>query len=191
MSKKFLCLAPLVILLLAASSAIIYFYFRPSPNLGYFYLSVSGGTATVSLNQQNLGYAPITDFTTPGGWYTLDLTTDNYTYSTPLRISPQTATVVDWRLSTTLEHSSGIIYELIPITPATNAQLEINTIPSQALLTIDQDSTSHFAPTKITDLPGGEHHLTVNLPGHDTISTSFIVSNGYLLKLTVKLATDH
>jgi hypothetical protein len=192
MSKKFLCLSIIALFLLTFTGTTCYHYFNKSTNLGHLYLTVSGGTATILLDQQTIGPAPIKDFTANGGWYTLDIVTDNYTYSTPIRLHPQTATIVDWRLSDTLENSSGIIYELISLNSTTApAQLEVTTIPSQTLFTINQDPTSHFAPTKITDLPAGNHQLTANLPGHNTFTAPFVLTDGYLLKITINLATDH
>ncbi len=156
---------------------------------GHFYVGVAGGSATVSLGQHDLGATPIKNATLPPGWYEFSLHTDYYTYNLPLRLTQGTATIVDWQVATTLEHSHGIIYELLPA-PTKNALLTVTTTPEKAQIDIDSTDETLFSPIVTKSLTPGLHTLQLSLPGHESQTIPFTATPGYELKISVKLAQD-
>lgn len=165
-------------------------HFYSKKHQAHFYVGVSGGNANVQMNNLNLGIAPIKNATMAPDWYEFTLHTDYYDYSLPLRLTPQTATVVDWQVATTLESSSGIFYELLP-TGQSDALLTLTTIPDKAQVYLDDDTlTESFTPLVTKKLSPGQHTLTLSLPGFQTQTLPCKLNPGYELKLTVKLAQD-
>jgi hypothetical protein len=156
-------------------------------NEARFYLGCEGGNAQIFLGEKNLGPAPIKNYLLPSGWYELTIVTDYYRYSTPIQLSPQTATIVDWKISHTIDKSSGVIYELLP-QKYRHPSLKITSVPDRAVINFAGDDTSVFSPFQTDTLPPGNHSLTISLPGYHEQQLPFTLTNGYLLQLTVKLA---
>lgn len=181
---------PFLIAVFFLSCAAIIFYqaLNHRRHLGHLYLNVQGSNATVTLNGIDLGAAPITDYQALAGFYDLSITTDHYTYTTTIRLTPQTATIVDWQSSSTLENSSGLIYELIPLASSNDNQLLIQTLPDRALLALNTARQNEFTPFQSNQLNPGNYHALLSLPGYDNLNFSFTISNGYQLKITAKLA---
>ena len=195
MSKKQLIISSILsaVFTLGLLSVLFYFTLQENRQLAHFYFTNTGGHATITLGSYRLGAAPIRDYTLPTGWYDLTIATDYYTYTLPLRLSSQTATVVDWQVSHSLDTSSGVIYELIPTGDDTHP-LSIVTTPDRAAITIDHQSTSSttpvYSPVELDTLSAGEHTINLNLPGHLALQVPVILTPGYKLKLTVKLAAN-
>lgn len=158
--------------------------------LAHLYVSVSGSQAEIYLDEQKLGIAPIKDWTTQAGFHQLKIITDNYTYSTPLRLSPRTATIVDWQTASTIEQSSGLIYELIPLANPQEQKnkLTLQTIPDRALLALSHSKQTEFTPYQTDQLLIGNYQAELSLPGYQNLSFPFTLTNGYQLKVTAKLA---
>ncbi|MBQ6450200.1 PEGA domain-containing protein [bacterium] len=187
MAKNWLA-AFITVCTIVFSSIFFVLYFNHQLSTAHFYVGVSGGNANVSMSQYNLGATPIKDINLPPGWYQFNLDTDYYHYDLPIRLSPKTATIIDWQTSTSLEKSSGVIYELTPLTTR-DSLLTVVTIPDKTQLIIDESSRSaSFAPLVEENLSDGHHQLQVTLPGYQTLTVPMKLTPGYELKLTVKLA---
>jgi len=188
MSKNWL-LALLTTAVLIGSGLFFAVHLYRLRHQAHFFVGVSGGNASVSLGSFDLGTAPIKDVTLPPGWYEFKLTTDYYTYQLPVRLTQATATVIDWQVATDLEHSHGIIYELLPA-PTTNALLTVATTPDKAQVIIDEQDQTFFSPIITQAFTPGAHTLQLTIPGYETQTIPFSLTPGYELKLTVKLAQD-
>lgn len=158
--------------------------------LAHLYVNVSGSQAEIFLDEQKLGLAPIKDWSANTGFYQLKIVTDNYTYNTSIRLSPRTATIVDWQTAGTVEQSSGIVYELIPAPEeqSQTTQLTIQTIPDRALLALSHSRQTEFTPYQTDKLLLGNYQAELSLPGYNNLSFPFSLTNGYQLKITAKLA---
>ena len=174
----------------AISGFFVWEYFRQEDNLGHFYLNVTGGNAHVWLDSYDLGETPIKDWTLPTGYYQLTLQTDYYTYQQEISLSSGTATIIDWTLAESLAQSSGIIYEQTPLDYQT-ARLIINSVPSKALVNIDnQDKAPSQTPYQTSTLAPGEHWFTLQLPSYQDLVVPVTLTTGFELKVTGILAQD-
>lgn len=175
--------------------ALVFFQnFNYQRHLGHLYLNVANSNATVYLDSQELGTPPLIDYQTPAGFYQLKIVTPYYTYTTPLRLSPQTATIVDWQAGSSVEKSSGLIYELIPLDLAAakgENQVLIQTLPDRALLIFANSTEKNFTPYQSDQLINFQSETaTLSLPGYINLNFNFTPVAGYQLKITAKLAKD-
>ena len=186
MNKKTIFLLT-IIFLLTLTSVFFWYFLQEKKTQARFYLNFEGGEADIYLGNKKLSSPPIKDYLTPGGWYELKIVTPNYTYTTPLRLSPQTATIVDWKTGVNINNSSGVIYELFPIeSPA--SELEIITLPDRAIIQLSNLTEKFFSPSFFDNLQPGEYNLNLNLPGYDSIELPLTLHQSHRLKLTIKLA---
>ena len=163
-------------------------YLYETRHQGHFYFSSSGGNTSVQLGSAVLGNSPIINHLASPGTYQLHLTTDNYTTTLPVRLSSQTATVVDWQVGPTLETSSGITYELTPVN-TNNSPLEIDTQPRGAIIDLDYTaSNNRFSPWHSDQLAPGGHTVTISMPGYASLNIPITLEKDYQLTLHVKLA---
>ncbi len=178
----------LIIFLLACGSVLFWQFLQEKKSLAHFYLHCQGANATIYLDNQKIGMAPIKDHPLQAGFHQLELVTDHYTFTTPLSFAPNTATVVDWQANTTINTSSGLIYELTPDPTTPNGSLQVISLPDHALFVIDDSPTPLIAPYQTSDLTSGSHQLTFSLPGFHDLVVPLTLTPNFKLKLTVKLA---
>lgn len=157
-------------------------------SLAHLYVNVEGSTTEIYLNEQKIGQAPIKDYQIISGFYQLKIVTDNYSYQTTLRLSPQTATIIDWQATTQVENSSGVIYELLKLDNQQQTQLLINTIPDRSVLTFSHSRQTEFSPYQTDQIAAGNYQVALSLPGYDNLNFPFTITPGYQLKITAKLA---
>ena len=191
MSKKQLLVASVGLLLIGFLTGLFgVLTIEKQRTQGHFYFGSLGGNAHVYLGAYDIGTSPIENYTLPPGWYEMKIETDFYTTTMPVRLTAGTATVVDWQVTDTLAKSSGLIYELLPLA-GPETQLEIASIPDQTLVVIDEDQTSNnFTPWHTANLAPGKHTVTLTLPGYQSLSKPFTLTQSYRLKLTARLAQD-
>ncbi len=177
-------------LILTLGGVFFFHYIYNLRLLGHLYVNVSDTNATILLNDQEIGQTPLIDHQAPAGYYQLTIQTNAYSYTTTIRLSPQTATIIDWQAGQTAPESSGVIYELLPL-PADSSdqtQVIVNTIPDRALLTFSHHNSENFSPAQIPNLPPQEQNLTVSLPGYLPLTLEFTPQANYQLHLQVKLS---
>lgn len=165
-------------------------FFDYHAHLSHLYLMVANANAQVYLNDQELGSVPIIDYQTLAGFYQLKIVTTSYTYTTSIRLSPKTVTVVDWQAGMTIEESSGLFYELIPLEKNGENQVLVQTLPDRALLIFANSSVNNFTPYQNNQLALTAQTATLSLPGYHDLPFNFTPVAGYQLKITAKLAKD-
>lgn len=146
--------------------------------------------ASLFLDDQYLDKAPYINRTIRPGNYTLNITPDNNELlpkDLSITLNPGTLTVVYWKPADTQEKSSGLIYELEPISDRQRGELQIISEPHEAIIYLG-DRTQEFAPHIFKDLEPGDHTAQISLPGYENHEQKFSISAGYKLKITVKLA---
>ncbi len=186
--KKFVWLFPLFLLVFFFGGIVFWQKLYNTRSQAHLYVNLEGTTGTIFLDNQEIGTAPIKDFKIAHGFYELKIVTDHYQYTTTLRLSPQTATIIDWQAASTVENSSGLIYELLKLPKnESGPQLLINTIPDRATLKISGHEQLFFAPYQEI-LPAGDYQATLSLPGYQDLQLPFTLTEKYQLKITAKLA---
>jgi hypothetical protein len=181
-------LAILVIILIAAG---IYF-------VNPFEKQAQGGLQVVTyetdaslfLNDQYLDKSPFIDRKINAGRYTLNIAPDNkelVPHTLPITVNPGTLTVVYWKPGPTAQTSSGLVYELEPITDKKYGELQVVTEPNEAIINLG-NRNQEFAPHIFKELEPGDHTIEISLPGYERNEQRFNVSAGYRLKITAKLA---
>ncbi len=181
-------LAVLVVILVAAA---IYF-------INPFQKQAQGGLqvviyetdASLFLNDQYLDKSPYINRNINSGKYNLSIIPDNKELTQkdlPLTLNPGTLTVVYWRPGSTLEKSSGLIYELEPITDRKYGELQIITNPDETIIHLD-NRAQEFAPHVFREIEPGDHTIQISLPGYEHHEQKFNISAGYRLKITAHLA---
>lgn len=175
------------IFIISILSVFFWYYLQEKKTQAHFYLNLENGQAEIYLNNKKLSSPPIKDYQLPGGWYELKIVTPHYSYISPLRLTPQTATIVDWKAGIDIKHSSGIIYELNPITSKLS-ELEVITLPDRGIFQLSASTDKYFAPHTIKNLMAKEYTLHLDLPGYDQLTIPLTLHPAHRLKLTIKLA---
>jgi hypothetical protein len=146
--------------------------------------------ASLFLDDQYLDKAPYINRTIRPGNYQLNIVPDNselLSKNLSITLNPGTLTVVYWKPANTQEKSSGLTYELEPISNRHSGELQIISEPHEAIIYLG-DRTQEFAPHIFRDLEPGDHTAQIMLPGYEDHEQKFSISAGYRLKITVKLA---
>lgn len=190
MTRRFLLILVMVFVLTIAG-VVIWQKVQDLQAMGELIVNVAGGNANIYLNNQPLGAAPIKSYRVTAGFYQVSITTDNYTFTTPIRVSPHTATVIDWQLQPTVETSSGLIYELIALADRKQgAQLSIKSIPDRAIVTVSGQENRYFAPFVLENLDTIAPQIKFELAGYKALTAAPTLTDGYQLVITAKLAQE-
>jgi hypothetical protein len=152
-------------------------------------VTTEGIASSLFLDGQYLDKTPFIDKKIKPGTYALRIQPDNtqyVPYELSVRLNKGMVTVVTWRPAESLEHSGGVVYEMEKLKDAGQTQLEFQTIPSGAILTVDQ-GTKQFSPLLLTDVSDGAHEFEVSLPSYETQQHSVHVARGHKVAVTVVL----
>ncbi len=146
-------------------------------------------SATVFLNGQYAEKTPYIDRDLPAGEYSVRIQPDDPTYiphETTVTLREGLLTVLMWNPGTRPETSSGVTYELEPISNKKGAEVSLVSIPNRAIVSID-DGERSFTPL-VRAIEPGEHTLRVNLPSYETHEHTFRAVAGHRLNVDLKLA---
>jgi len=146
-------------------------------------------SASLFLDDQYLDKTPYINKKIKPGNYTLRIQPDDSSlvpYDIPITLHKGTITVVEWQPNISLETSGGTIYEM---TEASNTKLEFQTIPNNAILTIDGGS-KQFSPLTLENIEEGNHSFEVSLPSYVTQQKAVNIIKNHRITLTVILAKE-
>lgn len=107
-------------------------------------------------------------------------------YELPITLTKGMVTVVMWKPGQTVETSGGIVYELAKLPNRNDVQLQFQTVPDGAILTID-NGAKQFSPLLLTDLAEGSHEFEVSLPSYQTQQHSVNLIKGHKVTVTIIL----
>ncbi len=144
--------------------------------------------ATVFLNGQYVEKAPYVDKDLPAGDYSVRIQPDDPEYiphETTVSLREGLLTVVMWKPGTRPETSSGVTYEMEPISNKKRAEISIVSIPNRAIASLDGGERS-FTPV-VQEVTPGEHELRINLPSYETQSHTLNAEAGYRINVDIKL----
>ncbi len=145
--------------------------------------------ASLFIDDQYLDKTPYVNKKIKPGNYTLRIVPDDSSlvpYDIPIVLHKGTITVIEWQPNISLETSGGTIYEM---TKANETKLEFQTIPNNAILTID-GGVKQFSPLVINDIAEGNHAFEVSLPSYVTQQKAVNVIKNYHITLTAILAKE-
>jgi len=172
MGKKLAYFLAIVVIILVASA--IYFVnpFQKQAQAG-LQIVVYEADASLFLDDQYLDKAPYINRTIRPGNYQLNIVPDNselLSKNLSITLNPGTLTVVYWKPANTQEKSSGLTYELEPISNRHSGELQIISEPHEAIIYLG-DRTQEFAPHIFRDLEPGDHTAQIMLPGYADTDT--------------------
>lgn len=152
------------------------------------YLSES---ASVFLDDNYLGKAPLTENKLQSGEYILKIVPDEANKSSlnlPIYLEKGTLTIVVYNPGETPRNSSSTVFELRKRTDK-NSSVSFETYPENAFISFDNREVT-FSPLTIEEVVPGDHHFSVNLPSYEAQDHSFLVLEGYETKITINLAKN-
>jgi len=150
-----------------------------------------GGSASVFLNDNYLGKAPLLEEKVKSGEYILKINPDENNLSSlnlPIYLEKGTLTIVVYNPGDNPRNSSSTIFELRKRSDKTSA-VSFETYPENALISFDQQEVN-FSPLTIEPVSPGEHHFLISLPSYEAQDHSFLVLEGYETKITINLAKN-
>lgn len=149
------------------------------------------GNASVFLDDNYLGQAPLLEEKLQSGEHVLKLDPDEESLSNfnlPIFLEKGTLTIIVYNPGETPKNSSSTIFELRKRTDKKSA-VSFETYPENAFISFDDQEVT-FSPLLIEDVTPGEHHFTINLPSYEAQDHSFLVLAGYETKITINLAKN-
>lgn len=152
------------------------------------YLSES---ASVFLDDNYLGKAPLTENKLQSGEYILKIVPDEANKSSlnlPIYLEKGTLTIVVYNPGETPRNSSSTVFELRKRTDKSSS-VSFETYPENAFISFDDQEVT-FSPLTIEEVVPGDHHFSVNLPSYEAQDHSFLVLEGYETKITINLAKN-
>jgi len=180
-------LAIIVTLLVAAAVYLINPFEKKVP--GALQVVVEGTSASLFLDDQYLDKSPYIDRKINPGKYTLNIipdASDKKAMQLPISINSGTLTVVFWKPETSIEQSSGVIYELYQIEDKNKGELEVKTVPASAIINFS-NQTQQFAPYIFKDIEPGQHNLQIQLPAYQLPEQKITIQAGYRLSIYAQL----
>jgi hypothetical protein len=149
------------------------------------------GSASVFIDDNYLGKAPLLEEKLQSGEYILKIIPDENNLSSlnlPIYLEKGTLTIIVYNPGENPRSSSSTIFELRKRTDKTSA-VSFETYPENALISFDNQEVN-FSPLTIEPVSPGEHHFLVNLPSYEAQDHSFLVLDGYETKITINLAKN-
>ncbi len=149
------------------------------------------GSASVFLNDNYLGKAPLLEEKVKSGEYILKINPDDNNLSSlnlPIYLEKGTLTIIVYNPGDNPRNSSSTIFELRKRADQTSA-VSFETYPENALVSFDHQEVN-FSPLTIESVAPGEHHFLVSLPSYEAQDHSFSVLEGYETKITINLAKN-
>lgn len=148
--------------------------------------------ASLFLNDVHLDQSPYINRKIQPGRYVLRIVPDNsdlMTVELPITLTANTLTAVFWKPASTLEESSGVVYELEQTSNRKQTELQIISEPNEAIIHFG-NRDQEFAPHLFTDLETGTHSIKLSLPSYETQEQKFNLTTGYRLKITAHLGRE-
>jgi hypothetical protein len=149
------------------------------------------GHASVFLNDNYLGKAPLTEEKLQSGEYILKIIPDNEKLSNlnlPIYLEKSTLTIIVYNPGENPKNSSSTVFELRK-NDDKSSSVNIETYPENAFVSFDNEEVT-FSPLTIKNITPGEHHFLINLPSYEVQDHSFQVLEGYETKITISLAKN-
>lgn len=159
-------------------------------------------TVAVYLNGTYINHTPLVEKSLQPGTYVLRLVpTDpsQVTYEESINLNPGTVTWMIWNPGPTAETSGGTLLEVEPLNPKKHwwefykseekmGSLIFQSIPDNAIVSIDSEREVRFAPSEYTDYGQKPISFTITLPSYETQAHTIEMKPGFQVKVISKLA---
>lgn len=194
--KKKLTLLAVMILLFAVFIGIKFFILDKQSTDGILKV-LSSPTTSVFLNNNAIGKTPYEDKVIAGE-YMLKLipegtATDTASWQGKIQITRNTLSFVDRELGTSELTSAGVIFTVSKMTSKSSGseqgEVSVESEPDGAIVTLDNDEKG-IAPLIMSDIPKGDHELSVSSPGFFRRTQKVNVEASYRINAQFKLAQD-
>ena len=150
----------------------------------------SNPTATVYLNDNDVGQTPFFDDKLKPGEYTVKIEVPdqpNKTWTTNVTLSPQIVTIINRQFGDNQEESSNYLLQLEPLASKDSTEISIITIPDNVIVKIDGQPQG-FSPVSLTNTNEGDHNIALSAPGYQEQIISAQVKSGFKLIVSAHLA---
>jgi hypothetical protein len=177
-------------LLIAAFVLVVFDPFAKGSRAG-LQIEYQAGNASIFLNDNYLGKAPLIEEKLQKGDYILKIEPDDKSlssFTTPIYLEKGTLSIVVYNPGPSTKESSSTIFELRKRTDK-ESSVSFESYPENALISFDQQAMT-FSPLVINPVKPGEHHFSASLPSYEAQDHSFLVLPGYETKITVNLAKN-
>jgi len=194
--KGKLSLLLILVLLFISFVAVRFFIFDKQNEYGRMKI-ISSPTASIFLNSTFIGKTPFEDKYKLGE-YLLKLipettATDTASWNGKIDIYKNSLTYVNRELGSSDIATAGEIFTTTKMTkPPQNAQsgeIYVETEPQGAIVTLDSDEKG-VAPALMENVSGGDHELSVFMPGFFRRTQKVNIDPGYRVNAAFKLAID-
>lgn len=158
---------------------------------------VSSPNASLFVNNVNIGKTPYEDKIKVGE-YILKLipegeATQAASWQGKIKIYKNTKTYVNRELGSSDYSSAGEVFSIYPIKDKNykknTGAIEVNTEPQGAIVYLDNEEKG-VSPLIMTDVPIGDHEISVYLPGFFRRTQKINIDEGYQIEANFKLAVD-
>lgn len=186
-----------VMLALFAGFIGVKFFFLDKQSTDGVLKVLSSPTTSIFINNNAIGKTPYEDKLKEGE-YLLKLipegtATETASWQGKILISRNALTFVDRELGTSDLSSAGVIFNVTKMTtkPQSGDQGEISveSDPDGAIVSLDNDEKG-IAPLVLSNIPKGDHELSVSTPGFFRRSQKVNVEAGFRINAQFKLAQD-
>ncbi len=146
--------------------------------------------ASLFLDDEYLDESPFISRDLQPGEYELRIVPEDEqlaVYEAQIYLNRGSITVVVWKPGETYESSSGVIYELEPLSDKNQTEVSFVTTPDNSIIHFD-DEEQLFSPTILKDVEPGRHEFQVNLPSYEAQENTVHAVAGHRLNINVKLA---
>ncbi len=194
--KKKLVLLSILILLFVGFIIVRYFIFSQQSDFGKLKV-LSSPTSSVFLNNLAVGKTPFEDKVKENE-YLLKLipegtATDTASWQGKIKIYKNSLTYIDRELGSSDLTSAGVIFTTTKMMGkpkrADDGEIEVETEPAGAIVYLDNDEKG-IAPLILSDVPKGDHELSVYVPGFFRRTQKINIDPGYRVFGKFKLAID-
>lgn len=155
-------------------------------------ITTEGVVASVFLNGEFVNKTPYVDKSLKAGSYSVRVEPEDASlapYETSITLYPGTLAVLNWKFDSTVETSSGVLYEMEPLADKKRSMLSIMSIPDSTIVKVD-DISQGFTPLIQDNVTVGSHKITVSLPSYTEQQRTVNIVEGYKMKVLVKLAKE-
>ncbi len=147
-------------------------------------------TVSVFLDNKHIGRTPLRE-KIAAGEYTIRLVSESATgdvapWQSKITVGPNLLTYIN-AILTESELSSAVDVLWLEKSVAGKPELSVVTNPDGASVIVD-DTTKGITPITVSDLPSGDHTLTVTSPGFLTRTMKIKLTTGFKLIASMKLA---
>lgn len=165
--------------------------FSKQPSAGLLVLT-DDQLARVYVNNQLAGDTPVEQSKLQPGTHRVRLEPHDQhlqTHEVIVKLYPNTQSVINWQLGTTVDEHAGVVLELEPAQHVDTPHLIVQSNPDISIVQIDGKSAG-LTPVIENGLADGEHELQVSAPGYLRTKHFVRLIRGYTLRATVTLPRE-